>query len=515
MRQRGAAARAAAVVLVTAVAAFAAAQVQIVDSVDDLVAAFEAGGRYSVMPGEYVVREPVVVRHDLELIGLGRDAVQVEFYGAPIALGIAGDVDVTIAGLRFVYEGEHGADLIVVSEARLTMREVDVGFARLAAPSLPPLPGRENGHGSGIALIDGASLTAHDLRVAQNQLAGIEARSGAQVTLVDPTIVGNYRGLVVVGSDVRIDVRGGSVSGHHAHGLVLDAAALEAAFHDVRFFDNGLVDLERAAFWPAAVIGGTATVTFDGGTMRDTPGTGIVIGGAAQVGISGMVFEAVGGHYEGVDQPWPALKIGGSARVSVEDSAFSANAGGAVDVGDRAVLVMQNAVVEANGAWAHTRITDSGSAIVQGTTFRANQGTLFVAGSATLGLAGSELVGSAGYGLVVAVTGAASVVGSVIADNGEDGVWVDGGAALQMQSTQVRGSRAGVWVSGEALATLIDNTFSGSGAAAIVLVDAARADLQGNTISATPVGVYLGDAAVVQGSDNVFADVGEQVQDVR
>ena len=52
-------------------------------------------------------------------------------------------------------------------------------------------------------------------------------------------------------------------------------------------------------------------------------------------------------------------------------------------------------------------------------------------------------------------------------------------------------------------------------AAAVVLVEAGRGDLQGNTIARTPVGVFLSDASVVQGSENVFAEVGEQVQDVR
>lgn len=501
--------------LAAALTTVVAAQVEIVDSTADLVAALETGGSYRVMPGEYVLTELVVVRHDLELVGLGRDDVHVETFGAPVALAIVGDVDVTIAGLRLVYEGADGADLIVVSGARLTLHEVDVGFARLAAPSLPPMAGRESGHGSGIALIDGASLAGHDLRVAQNQLAGIEARSGARVELVDATIVANYRGLVVVGSEVTIDMRGGSVSGHFAHGLVLDAQGLEASFHDVLLFDNGVVDFEREAFWPGAVIGGTANVSFTGGAIRDTPGTGIVIAGAAEVSLRGVTIAGVGGHYDGVDRPWRALQVGGNARLTIEESTLIGNAGGALSVEESAALMMRGVRVEGNGGGAHTSVLGSATAIVQESTFAGNDGALLAGGASTVGLMASELTGSGSHGLVVAVESAASVMGSLIADNAEDGVWVGGGSALEMHTTLVRGNRVGVFVGGAALATLVGNEFVENLGAGIVLIDAGRADLRGNTIARSPFGVHLSDASAVQGGENVFAEVGEQVRDAR
>lgn len=504
-----------ALLLAAALTTLAAAQVEIVDSTADLVAALETGGRYGVMPGEYALTEPVVVRHDLELVGLGRDSVHVEVNGAPVAVRIEGDVDVTIEALRLVYGGDVGADLIVVSAARLTLREVDVGFARLAEPSDPPMAGRENGHGSGVALIDGATLVGHDLRVAQNQLAGIEARSGARVELDEPTLVANYRGLVAVGSDVRIDVRGGTVSGHYAHGLVLDAPDLVASFQDVAFLDNGVVDFEREAYWPGAVIGGTANVTFTGGVMRDMPGTGIVIAGAAQVGLRGVTIEGVGGHYEGIDRPWRALQVGGNARLTIEDGALLGNAGGAMSIEENAALVMRGVRVEGNGGWSHTSILGSATAIVQESTFAGNDGALLAGGAATLGLMASEVSGSAGHGLVIAAEGAASVMNSLIAGNAEDGVWVDGSSALELHTSQVVGNRVGVFVSGEALATLIGNEFVDNQQAGVVLTAGGRADLRGNTIARSPVGVFLADASVAQGAENVFAEVGEQVQDVR
>lgn len=507
--------RSLALLLAAALTTLAAAQVEIVDSTADLLAALETGGRYGVMPGEYLLTEPVVVRHDLELEGLGRDAVHVEAYGAPVAVRIEGDVDVTIAGLRLVYGGEEGADLIVVSGARLTLREADVGFARLAQPASPAMPGRENGHGSGVALIDGASLVAHDLRVAQNQLAAIEARAGARVELVDTILTANYRGLVAVGGGVRIDVRGGTVSGHYAHGLVLDAPDLVASFQDVAFLDNGVVDFEREAFWPGAVIGGTANVTFTGGVMRDMPGTGIVIAGAAQVGLRGVTIEGVGGQYEGIDRPWRALQVGGNARLTIEDGALLGNAGGAMSIEENAALAMRGVRVEGNGGWSHTSILGSGTAIVQESTFAGNDGALLAGGAATLGLMASEVSGSAGYGLVIAAEGAASVMNSLIAGNAEDGVWVDGSSALEMHSSQIVGNGIGVFVTGEGLATLVGNEFVDNQRAGVVLTAAGRADLQGNTFARSPVGVFLADASLAQGSENVFADVGEQVQDVR
>jgi len=120
---------------------------------------------------------------------------------------------------------------------------------------------------------------------------------------------------------------------------------------------------------------------------------------------------------------------------------------------------------------------------------------------------------------VIAAEGAASVMNSLIAGNAEDGVWVDGSSALELHTSQVVGNRVGVFVgvfgSGEALATLVGNAFVDNQQAGVVLSAGGRADLQGNTIARSPVGVFLADASVAQGSENVFAEVGEQTQDVR
>jgi hypothetical protein len=288
-----------------------------------------------------------------------------------------------------------------------------------------------------------------------------------------------------------------------------------ASFQDVAFLDNGVVDFEREAFWPGAVIGGTANVTFTGGAMRDIPGTGIVIAGAAQVGLRGVTIEGVGGQYEGIDRPWRALQVGGSARLTIEDGALLGNAGGAMSIEKNAALVMRGVRVEGNGGWSHTSILGSGTAIVQESTFTGNDGALLAGGASTLGLMASEVSGSAGHGLVIAAEAAASVMNSLIAGNAEDGVWVDGSSALEMHTSQIVGNGIGVFVTGEGLATLVGNEFVDNQQAGVVLTAGGRADLQGNTIARSPVGVFLADASVAQGAENVFAEVGEQVQDVR
>jgi hypothetical protein len=377
------------------------------------------------------------------------------------------------------------------------------------------MPGRENGHGSGIALLDGASLVGHGLRVARNQLAAIEARAGARVQLVDSILTANYQGLVAVGGGVTIDVRGGSVSGHYLPGVIVDAPDVVASFRGVDFFDNGVVDLERSAFWPGIAIGGTARVTFDGGAMRDMPASALLVTGAAQVGLRGVTVQGSGGRNEAVGQTWRALQTLGNARLSVEDSTLIGNPGGAIASDENSVLTLARVRVEGNGDWAHTSLLGAATAMIQDSTFVANEGALLTAGSATLGLSTSEVSGSAGYGLVVGVQGAASVLNSRIAGNASDGVWVDGGAALDLRTTQVVGNQVGVFVSGEATATLAGNEIVDNVRAGVVATDAGRADLQGNTIARSPIGVHLSSTAAVQGADNVFAEVGQQVLDGR
>jgi nitrous oxidase accessory protein NosD len=116
---------------------------------------------------------------------------------------------------------------------------------------------------------------------------------------------------------------------------------------------------------------------------------------------------------------------------------------------------------------------------------------------------------------VVGAQGAASVLNSRIVGNASDGVWVDGNAALDLRTTQVVGNQVGVFVSGEGIATLAGNEILDNVRAGVVATDAGRADLQGNTIARSPIGVHLSSTAAVQGADNVFAEVGQQVLDGR
>ena len=546
--------------LVSLLTALAAAQAAVIDSTAGLNAALKQGGAYQIAPGEYLLREEVVVRHDLELVGAGRDDVLIAAYGAPVAVWIEGDIDVHLEGLRLFYDADEGADLVVVSGARLTLREVDLGFARYAAPSATSIAGREDGHGSNLALIDGATLVAADVRVAQGQLAGIEARPGTHVVLTEPTIVGNYNGLVLLG-DARATVRGGSFSGHFALALLINGHATEADFVDVLFLENGTIDLDRGIDHPATRIGGASVVSFSGGAMRDTVGTGLSMTGAAQVSVRDMTIEGVGGFQEGQQRPWPAVLVEGNARLTLEEATLRGNAGGALNVAEGGALVMRGSRVEGNGGWAHTTIGGNGTAIVQQSSFVANEGTLFVAGGGTLGLFDSNVRGSGAHGIVVAADAAASVAGSVVADHGEDGIWVDGNAYADVATTTVSGNQTGVWLSGEGRAMLVDNAIVENRANGVVAIDASRAalernrvsgnagsgvavihdasavlhgnemignernavllggsasaELEGNTLGHSPVGVRLENDAAAAGSENVFVEVGTQVSDGR
>lgn len=65
----------------------------------DLVAAFANGGDYEVLPGHYVVENPVVIRSDLRLIGSSPDEVLIEIHGAPEGVRIVDGATVRLEGL--------------------------------------------------------------------------------------------------------------------------------------------------------------------------------------------------------------------------------------------------------------------------------------------------------------------------------------------------------------------------------------------------------------------------------
>lgn len=554
------AARAGLALAALACAALASAQVGLVDSDAELVAALAAGGEYQVMPRTYVLNDPVVIDRDLRLVGFDREGVMIEALGGPIAVLVEGDVDVHFEGLRLVYRGESAADLIVARGARLSFRTVDLGFARGGPPSDPPLPDRPDGHGAGLVLAGGASAVGDDLRIAQNQRAAIEMAAGSALDLVASTIVANFRGLVAMGA-VRIDVRASSFTGHFAHALLLAGDGLEATFLDTEFEDNGIVDIEREQFWPATRIGGASLVAFTGGFMRDTEGIGLSLTGATRVSVTGMLVENVGGEYPEIERTWAAVLVEGEAHLDVVDSVLRGNAGGAFEVIEAGGLSLQGVRVEANGSLFHTRAYDDAALEIRGSAFVDNAGGLYAGGAGRLGLHGSELTGPSAIALVIEGTVQAEVGDSTISDYAERGVWIRGNAHVDLTRTTVSGGGLGVVVLGEATARLVDsdvvanattgvvaggtasmaldgNRVSGNGVTGIAIIQGASAVLQGNdvldnaengmlfsdtatgqldrnVISNSPVGVRLEGEATVQGSENEFVEVGTEVSDGR
>ncbi len=538
--------------------ALAYGQPQIIDSVDELLAAFTAGGTYEIVPGSYAVPVPLVAHGEVSIVGSGREDVLLELAGGPIAVRVGEGAAVHLEGMRLVWVGDGPADLIVVRHGTVGLRSVDLGFAEAGTLETPD-PWRPGGHGSALVLQGGATAATEDVVFARNGGNTIEVLDDATLQLVTPQVIDGFRGLVASGR-ARIEVGGGVFLDQVAQGVALIGES-QADFVQTAFGGNGLLDVEAGQFLEAIRVGENARASFTGGVVRDSATVGLGVGGAASVVVRDVRFEANGEVREGVDRSWPAVGVNGEAQVAVHDSSVTGSPGGAFDVRNAGTLVLENVEVSGNGGFAHTSVSDQGRLAIQGGRFVGNAGAVFAGGEARAGIYEAELRDGAGHGVVVAQAASVELEGTVVAGHAERGVWVDGGASADVTGGAIEGNEMGVWLTGDATAFLTDvrvvgNRHSGvvlsgsaravvetsevsghasNGVAAIedaavivrdstlrgnavngVLVGgAASATLERNAIEGGESGVRLESEGVAQGAENTFADNGMDVREAR
>lgn len=544
--------------LLTMLGAWAAAQGAVIDSVESLVAAFATGGDYRIAPGSYAVDVGLEAAGTLRIVGDDRDRVLIESWGVPIAVRVHEGASLHLEGLRLVSLGDGPSDLIVVRQGDLTLRGVDLGFAR-AGTIDPPDPWRSGGHGSAVVGQGSAVLAVEDSRVTLSGNTAFEMLGTSTLRLDGVMIVDNQRGLMA-GEEARIDVTDTLFLDQVAQAVML-FDDVRASFVDTGFGGNGAFDPDRQRFLEAIRVVDRASATFRGGVLRDSPTTGLGVGGAAEVVVDGMLIEGNGTVLDDGSRRWSAVFVTGDGRMAVQRSTLQRNGGGAFDVRGGATLVIEDATVAANGSFAHTTATEGATLVMQGSRVVDNEGAMFVTGSARAVIDATVIVDGATSGVVIGESARVEVTGSTIAGHAARGVWIDGDASVDLIDNTIDGNEMGLWMTGAATAVvnhnrirsnrhsgavlleatrgafarneiagnarngvalaeasrglLEENHIVANGIVGVLIVDEAAGTLERNTITGSDAGVLIEDQAVANGADNVFAANGQDVADER
>jgi len=538
-------------------AATANAQTSIA-SVDDLVAAVANGGEYTMAPGIYALGATLDVSGTLSITGSGPDDVIIEASGGPIAVRVGEGARLHLEGVRLVWTGDTPGDLIVVRHGHATLRSVDLGMAK-AGTVEPADPWRPAGHGSALVLQGESEAVVEGARIARSENAAIELLGTSTLRLDASQVVDNHRGIIAV-EQARIDVTGATFLDQFAQVVVLLDDA-HATFLDSGFGGNGVLDVERGMWLEAIRVVDQARATFRGGIVRGSPVSAIAASGNAEVVIDGTLLEANGDGLEDGSRRWAAVVVMDEARVAVQRATVRGSLGGAFEVRQAGTLVIEDSTVAANGAFGHTRVSDQGTLVIQGSRFVGNDGSVFVHGAARAAIYDSELRDGASSGVTIGESASVDIVGNTIAGHALRGVWIDGDASADLTDNTITGNEMGLWMTGAATAFVTENRLDGnlhSGAvllgvtravfvrnqitgnaqngvaladesggvfegnhvvgnavAGVLIVDAASGTLEGNTISGSESGVRLENDGSAQGADNVFSDNGQNVTEVR
>jgi parallel beta-helix repeat protein len=546
------------VAIALALLVFGASAQTPIESVDDLVAAVASGGEYRIVAGTYVLDASLDVAGTVSIVGGGPDDVIIEASGGPIAVRVGEGARLHLEGLRLLWTGETPGDLVVVRHGHVTLRGVDLGFAKGGTAPTPD-PWRPGGHGAALVLQGASEGVVEDARITRNENAAIQVLGSSSLRLVASQVVDNVRG-VVAAEEARIEVQDSAFLDQVAQAIALIDGA-QATFVATGFGGNGLLDVERGQFLEAIRVVDRARATFEGGALQGAPTSGIAASGSAEVVIDGMLLEANGGVLADGSRSWPAVFVTGEARVAVQNATVRRNVGGAFDVRASGVLVVEGTTVTENGAFGHTRVSDQGRLAVQGSRFVGNDGAVFVHGNARAAIHDSELLDGGASGVTVGESASVEIVGNTIAGHAQRGVWIDGEASVDMSDNTVTGNEMGLWMTAAATAlvtenritdnlhsgavllgttravfarneiarnarngvaladdtggVLEDNELVGNGLVGVLVVGNATGTLERNTIAGSESGVRLENQGTAQGADNVFADNGQDVTEAR
>lgn len=542
--------------LATALTAVASSQAQI-STTDELRLAFLDGGEYTILPGDYPIPEPVVVTQSLRLVGSDHSETFIDLGGNPVALQITGDIDVHFEQLTMIYAAESDADLIVAEGARLSFVFVDLGFAQSGNTAEVP-PGRVTRRGVGLALTDGASAVGDQLRFAANDTAAIEMTDGTSLLLRDSLLNANFSGIIGRGA-FRIEIHDSMLAGQFGQAIAIEGtgAGFELEVNNSEFDNNGMADPARNAFFPTVQLQGAGAATFNGGIMSNSPHNALSITDTVIASLTGVRITGNGTDLEEEELNWPALHVEGEAMLGVSGSVLIGNPGGAFSVAGNGTLAVSDSHVAFNSTWAHTYVEDSGCIGIVDSVITGNAGSIFVGGNGRLLLQGTEVTDNQADGVVVAGEVGAEISGNLVARNDGSGIWVAVSAHADVTGNVITANDMGVWVSHAATAMLVgndivenrhtgvaavgtsmvmaqenridgnafngaavvedaralfeDGRFVGNGQNGLLFSSPNTSFIERNLIAGSPVGVRLERDAQVQGSDNEFADNGENV----
>lgn len=530
----------------------------LIEHSDGLVAAFASGGAFQIAAGSYAVEVPLLVQGELSIVGSGRDDVLIELSGGPIALRVGEGARLHLQGMRLLWGGETPSDLIVVRHGRLSLQEVDLGFAR-AGHVEPADPWRPGGHGSAIVLQGSAEAELGEVRIVRSEVSALELLGDSRLRLQSVHLADNFRGLIA-GERATVEAHELLVFDQSMQALLL-MGQVQATLVDSIVSGNGVLDAEREQFLEAIRVIDDASLRLLGGVLRGSETIGLIAAGSAEVVLRDMLIEANGDDRPDLGRAWPAVFALGQAQVAVQQSTVRGNRGGAFELRQNAGLVLEGVLVEGNGGVGHVAAMDQSRLAVQDSRFVGNAGMLFVGDEAKAGIYRSQLLDGQTSGVVLASSASADLIDNLVAGHAARGVWIDGGASAELRGNTIEGNEMGLWMTEGTTATVSENRFIGNRNSGVVLGGSARilleqnqvsgnavhgvalfqeagailrgnelsgnvgsglfvagaasATLEGNTFSGSEWGVRLEAEGSVQGSENVFADNGQDVSDAR
>lgn len=531
-----------------------------VSSSAELETALANGGDYLVQPGRYVIENPAVIGNDLRLVGASPNDVLIEVLGAPEGIQITNGATVYLEGLRIPYAGQLGSDLIVVDGANLDLVRVDLGFSRLDTSATPPT-GRLTSTGTGIVVGPGARVRGFELRMTRNEAAAIEVQDGGYLELVQSSIIENIRGIVGRGV-FRVVLEGTALADQYAWAILLtgtgEGATLEMKGSHVA--NSGGVYVDSKNVFPALQLNGTIEATVEGGSFQNNAGGAGVLLGNSRMAINDGLVTGNGTFSTELDGSWAAFQLEGASMLVADNTLFVDNPNTVFDIIGTAGLGLTASVVEGSTGRVHTVIAEDGRAVFRATMFRSNVGRLFVTDNARVTITDSEVRGSTQDGIVFAGKSAGQITGSVVSDHGEVGIWIAESAHADVTRTTVANNNLGIWTTDEATSIVESSSITGNnqvgvgarGAGRTVVtssqilnnatsgfaaIEQARAlledsELRGNgrhgalfsgsgesfmnrnTIADSPIGVRIEGQANLSGTENVFENLGVEVEDV-
>ncbi len=460
-----------------------------ITSIEQLRAAAASGGSYTLPVGSIFIDEPVVVTSELTIAGVGANDSILIVRGARVGLIVQPEGNLTLSGL-WVDGGPAdtpgGADLIQVA-GRLVVRE-----SRIAGGRFEQVGNKPYGVGSGVYVALGGVATLINVSLERNALAAVEVDHDATIELASSFVRNNLNGIVVEGA-ARATLIQNYIHSNVAVGLTIRGNAVATVANNT-IEANGRRQDENGVAYDGTRILGSAQVTLANNHFNANPRFALSVSGNANVMASGNHFENNGGFSERETKHHSALLIAGDATYSGNGERFSSNPGGAMELTANARASLFGAVLRQTASNASIFLDEASSLTLENGDVEGNEGPIVVRGqSARLQVSGgrfvgsgghafylaggesiiqgAEILGNAGVAVRVARAAAATVHGSLVANNGSGIVFLDDSRG-DVRGNRVENNRSnGIAFADASSGVMVDNAVvhaPGEGAAIFV-----------------------------------------------